>query len=79
MGNLWTKEEIREAVKQGSHQSELTPEAIAHFAYKAAEKVRTNQARIAWDDIKDNPPRRLKISPIAAMPHKLKAFCSILD
>jgi hypothetical protein len=79
-GNQWTIEEIWEAVKQGPHQSALTPEAIAHFAEEAAEKARTNQARIvAWDDIKDNPPRELTISPIAAIPHKLKAFCSILD
>jgi len=32
-----------------------------------------------WDDIKDNPPPQLKISPIAAIPHKSKAFRSILD
>jgi hypothetical protein len=67
-------------VKWGPHQSALTLEAIAHFAEDAAEKVRTNQAYIvAWDNIKDNPPRELKISPIVAIPPKLKAFCSILD
>ncbi len=32
-----------------------------------------------WDDIKDNPRKELKILPIAAIPHKLKDFCSILD
>jgi len=32
-----------------------------------------------WDSIKDNPPVELKISPIAAIPHKSKQFCSILD
>ncbi len=42
--------------------------------------MHNNQARIvAWDNIKDNPPRELKISLIAAIPHKSKAFCSILD
>jgi hypothetical protein len=56
------------------------PEAIAHFAEEVAEKVHTNQARIvAWDNIKDNPPRELEISPIAAIPHKSKAFCLILE
>ena len=34
---------------------------------------------MVWDDIKGNPPRELKISLIVAIPHKLKAFCSILD
>ncbi len=67
-------------MKQGPHQSALTPEAIAYFTEEAAEKVRTNQARIVtWDNIKDNLPRELKISPIATIPHKSKAFCSILD
>jgi hypothetical protein len=79
MGNLWTKEEIWEAVKQGPHQSALTPEAVAHFAEEAAEKVRTNQALIvAWDDITDNPPRELKISPIAGIPHNTKEFAQSL-
>ncbi len=32
-----------------------------------------------WDNIKDNPPKELKILPIAAIPHKSKDFCSILD
>jgi len=34
---------------------------------------------MAWDSIKDNPPAELKISPIPAIPHKLKQFCLILD
>jgi hypothetical protein len=67
-------------MKRGPYQSALKPEAIAHFAEEAAEKVHTNQAHIlAWDNIKDNPPRELKIFPILATPHKSKAFCSILD
>ncbi len=32
-----------------------------------------------WDNIKENPPSQLKVSPIAAIPHKSKAFQSILD
>ncbi len=51
-----------------------------HFAVEAAKKVRTKQARIvAWDDIKNDPPQQLKISPIAAILHKLKDFRSILN
>jgi hypothetical protein len=34
---------------------------------------------MAPDDIKDDPPQKLKILPIAAIPHKSKAFRSILD
>ena len=43
-GTPWTKEEMWEAVTRGLHSSARSPEAIAHFKTKAAEKVRTNQA-----------------------------------
>jgi len=50
------------------------------LAAEIEEKLRTKQARlVAWDNIKYNPPPQLKISPIAAIPHKSKAFRSILD
>ncbi len=79
-GQPWTKEDMWAAVAWGPHQSALTPEAIDHFAEEAKEKVKTNQAQIvAWDDIKDNPPPQLKISPIPAIPHKSKTYRSILD
>ena len=81
-GTPWNMDKIWDAVARGPHQSVLSPEALAHFAEEAAEKVRTKQARIVlWDDIKDNPPEQLKISPIAAILHKskAKAFRSILD
>ena len=79
-GKPWSKAEMWEAVERGPHQSSLSPEAIAHFAEESAEKVRVGQAKLVlWDDIKDDPPPQLKISPIAAIPHKSKAFRSILD
>jgi hypothetical protein len=69
-----------EAVAPGPHKSTLSPEAIPHFTEEAAEKVQLGQARIVnWEDIKDNPPRELKISPIVAILPKSKAFLSILD
>ncbi len=34
---------------------------------------------VSWDSIKESPPENLKISPIAAIPHKSKQFRSILD
>ena len=47
---------------------------------ESAKKVRVGQAKLVlWDDIKDNPPPQLKISPIAAIPHNSKVFRSILD
>ncbi len=68
------------AIERGPHASALTPEAIEHFRLEVAGKVATGQARVVeWDEIRNNPPEQLKISPIAAIPHKSKAFRSILD
>jgi hypothetical protein len=80
MGKPWSKHEMWEAVARGPHQSSLSSEALVHFTEENIEKVQAGQAKLVmWDDIKDNPPAQLKILPIAAIPHKLKAFCSILD
>ena len=79
-GKEWTVEEMEAAIERGPHESALTPEAIQHFAAEATAKVAMGQARVVrWDDIKANPPQQLKISPIAAIPHKSKAYRSILD
>jgi len=69
-----------EAVERGPHVSALSAEALEHFKEEAREKVATGQVTIVdWDKIKDNPPPQMKVSPIAAIPHKSKAFRSILD
>ncbi len=79
-GEPWIQVDIEEAIERGPHQLALSPETIQHFAEEIKEKIRTNQARvIKWDTIKVNPLPGLKISPIAAIPHKSKAFWSILD
>jgi hypothetical protein len=79
-GKPWTKQEMEEAVQRGPHVSATTPEAFEHFAQEITEKIMLGQAKLMlWDDIKDNPPPQLKISPIAAIPHKSKAYRSILD
>ncbi len=74
-GCPWSKEEIWAAVEQGPHQSSLTPEALVHFAKESIKKVKPGQAKLVlWDNIKENPPSQQKVSPIAAIPHKSKAF-----
>lgn len=79
-GKEWTRAEMTAAIARGPHESALSPEAIAHFKDEVKEKVACGQARVVnWEDIKHNPPPQLKISPIAAIPHKSKAFQSILD
>jgi hypothetical protein len=78
-GKPWTKAEICEAVERGQHALALSVKTLKHFKQKAAKKVAMGQATIVWDKIKDNPPTQMKVSPIAAIPHKSKAFQLILD
>jgi hypothetical protein len=80
MGRPWTKDEIWQAVARGPLQSSRLQDALAHFAKESVAKVAAGQATLVlWDDIKDDPPPQLKVLPIAAIPHKSKAFWSILD
>jgi hypothetical protein len=66
---------MQEAIDRGPHRSALSDEAIAHFKAEVAEKLAMGQAKVVeWESIKDNPPENLKISPIAAIPHKSKQF-----
>jgi hypothetical protein len=79
-GKPWTIQEMWEAVARGPQQLAMSPEAIEHFWLKAIEKFNAGQAILVnWDDIKNPPPPQLKISPIAAIQHKLKEFRSTLD
>ena len=76
----WTFAEIQAAIDRGPHKSALKLDAIKHFAEEVADKVAKGQARVVlWDDIKENHPHQLKVSPVAAIPHKLRAYRSILD
>ncbi len=79
-GQNWTKEMMAAAVERGPHASALTPEAIAYFEKEIEQKLAAGQVKIVeWDDIKDNPPEQLKVSPLALVPHKSRAFRAILD
>ena len=79
-GRDWTIDEIQAAINRGPHKSALEADAIKHFAEEVTDKVAKGQARVVlWDDIKHDHPRQLKISPVAAIPHKSRAYRSILD
>ena len=79
-GQPWTLEQMEKAVMRGPHQSALDPEAMAYFEKEVMEKVEQGQAKVVlWDDIKNNPPPQLKVSPIALIPHKSRMFRAILD
>ena len=79
-GIPWTRHLMQSAIDKGPHASALIPAAIAQLRQEVSEKVKSGQARIVkWDDIKHNPPRELKISPIAMIEHKSKPYRAILD
>jgi len=59
----------------------MTPEAMEYIQSEAFDKERIGKATIVeWiGELKRLPPEQLKVSPIAAIPHKSRAFWSILD
>jgi hypothetical protein len=68
------------AIERGPHVSAMDPEAMTQLQQEVADKVKKGQAKlILWDEIKDDPPPELKISPIAMIPHKSRQFRAILD
>ncbi len=80
MGCNWTLEEIQAAIDCGPHKSALEPDAIAHFEEEVRDKVTKGQACVVlWDNIKHNHPHQLKVLPVVAIPHKSRAYRSILD
>lgn len=79
-GRPWTKQEMQEAIDRGPHISALVPEAMEQLHAEIAVKVANGQCQVVyWDEIKDNPPEQLKISPLAMVPHKSKPYRGILD
>jgi hypothetical protein len=74
-GKLWTQAEMQAAIDRGPHKSALTPEPIDQLHEEVTEKVRCMQAHLVdWNDIQEDPPKQLKISPISMGPHKSRRF-----
>ena len=79
-GRQWTIDEITAAVEYGNHTSAEVETARIQFRAEAVEKEKLGQCRIVnWDDIKDNPPEEMKVSPLSAVPHKSRLWRAILD
>ncbi len=67
-------------MNHGPHILATSTEAATCLQQEAMEKVAQGEAEIfKWDDIKDAPHPNLKISPLAAVPHKSRLFLVILD
>ena len=79
-GPDWTQEHIEAALRRGPHPSALSQEAIAALHQETNEKVKSGYARVVkYGDLKSNIPKKLKISPVAMIPHKSRKFRTILD
>jgi hypothetical protein len=79
-GEPWTMEMLEAAIAKGSHPSARVPEAAAQLRSETLEKVEQGYARLElWEELKKNPPRNLKVSPVAAIPHKSRTYRCILD
>jgi hypothetical protein len=79
-GPDWTQDHIEQLLLRGPHQSSTNKSAIKQLREETNTKVQHGYARIVkWCDIKSNIPPKLKISPVAMIPHKSKKFCCILD
>ena len=82
VGRDWTLEELVAAVEKGPHQSALEPDAIKQIQIEAREKENQGFAKIyAWEWLKKNLQKhpRLKLSPLAMIPHKSRNYRAILD
>ena len=68
------------ALAYGAHPSAKFPEALKCLIAEAETKVANGFATIVtWRDIKDRLPKKIKLSPVAMIPHKSRAFRGILD
>jgi hypothetical protein len=79
-GEDWTLEQIEAAISQGPHQSALTPESLELIEEDVAYQVRAGYAEVVdWEWLKENPPAKLKISPLAVVPQANRRGRMILD
>ena len=79
-GRPWTTEEIQHQISKGAHPSAKTPEAAKALRAETLDKIQQGFARLVdWDKIKHNHPEQLKVSPVAAIPHKSRLYRMILD
>ena len=79
-GPYWSVDQLEAAIAYGAHPTACDPEAAAACRSETLQKVEEGFASIyLWDDLKTDLPPKLKISPIAAIPHKSRKFRMILD
>ena len=79
-GPDWTRARLEAALRYGAHPSARAGEALECLVQEAEEKEKDGFVKIiTWGSIKDKIPKKLKLSPIAMIPHKSRKFRAILD
>ena len=74
-GKDWTAEHIELMLKRGPHLSATREKSVRNLRQETEDKIKHNYARVVkWGDIKSDLPAKLKMSPVAMIPHKLKPF-----
>ena len=80
VGEDWILDQLEAAVERGPYTSALDPEAVRQMQVEACEKEKQGFAKIfLWEDLKKNLPAKLKLLPLAMIPHKSRKFKAILD
>jgi len=79
-GPDWTQDHIEEALRKGPHSSADLLEALQALHTETAEKVQNGYAKVVrYGAIMKNLPKKLKISPVAMIPHKSRSYRTILN
>jgi len=79
-GADWTIEQIEAAIRRVPHPSAKNPDAQEALFTETDDKVENGYAKVVrYSDIKHKLPKKLKISPVAMIPHKSRSFRTILD
>ena len=74
-GPKWTKEHIEAAILKGPHPSAHVPAALQSLLKETDEKVQNGYAKVMrYGYIMHALPSKLKISPVAMIPHKSISF-----
>jgi len=79
-GPNWTKDHIEAAIVKGPHASAMQLDALQALLDETREKVANWHATsiLRYGNIMDALPEKLRISPVAMISHKSKAFSTIL-
>ena len=79
-GPDWDRTQIELLFKRGPHHSATSREEITQLRTETEDKCKHVYAHVVtWGALKNEVPKRLKISLVAMIPHKSKPFRCILD